>query len=132
MQTLEIVWQGETYEFKPSFELFMRIEEKVSFNRIVEAMRQNVQGYSADLPMSHVAWVIYCCLRHAGAQVRNALEVHQGLFDGSVENHGDVLGGLILAYYGTQPEKPLKKSQVSPRDSHSHSRKISKSATGSQ
>lgn len=112
MQTLTLTWKGETYEIKPSFDLFMRIEEKVVFNRIAEAINQAGRGNTAEVPMSHVAWVVYCCLSHAGVRVRNPIEVHQALLDGeSMPDYGALLGGLIVAYYGSGPERVPKKKE---------------------
>lgn len=118
MQTLEIAWRGETYEFRPEFDLFTRIEEKVAFNRITESVHKTAQGHVADIPMSHVSWVMYCCLRYAGVSVRTPMEVHHALVDGSLD-YGKILGELIIAYYGAQPERmPKKKPKVRPRSHH--------------
>ncbi len=117
MQTLQLTWKGEAYAITPSFDLFMRIEEKVAFNRIAESINQAGRGNAAEVPMSHVAWVVYCCLTHAGVRVRNPIEVHQALFDGeSMPDYGSLLGGLIVAYYGSGPERvPKKKATPPPR-----------------
>lgn len=112
-QTLAITWQGETYEFKPSFELFQKIEEKVSFNRLTSTF---AGGNTIDLPMSHVAWVLYCCLRAADCKVRTPLEVQHALFDKGAIAYPNVIAGLFVAYYGAGPEKaPKKKPPATPR-----------------
>jgi hypothetical protein len=115
MQTLSITWRGQALEFKPSFDLFLQIEEKVSFTRIQDALSQAAQGKPAEIPMSHVAWVLYCCLKHAGGAVRTPMDVHQALFsnDGALD-HSGVLRGLAIAYFGAQPEKPPKKKPATP------------------
>ncbi|HEX9813237.1 MAG TPA: hypothetical protein VGA88_14275 [Burkholderiales bacterium] len=130
METLSLIWRGATVEFKPSFDLFLRIEEKVSFARLTEEISKAGQGNTAELAMSHVAWVLYCCLRHAGAAVRTPMEVHQALFDGAgTIDHGGILAGLIVAYYGSQPEKmPKKKPAANPTPSPRLNRK-SRNAT---
>lgn len=130
MQRIAIDWQGEEIEFTPSFDLFMRIEEKVSFARIADAMTQAGLGKPAELPLSHVAWVVYCCLREAGAAVRTPLDAHQAVVGGSVK-YGSVIGALIVAYYTASPQKIIKKNDLTalpPNPSRPSSRK-SKSAT---
>ncbi len=109
MQTLTLTWKGETQTIIPSFDLFMRIEEKVAFSRIATTINDAARGHTAEVPMSHVAWVVYCCLIHAGVRVRNPIEVHQALHDGSMPDYAALLGGLIVAYYGAGPERVPKK-----------------------
>lgn len=129
MQTISLKWKGEPVEFKPSFDLFMRIEEKVSFNRLADAMNQAGLGNLADLPMSHVSWVLYCCLRQGGVMVRTPDDVHKALFDGGGIEWGGVIAGLMIAYYGAQPQKPPKK-KATPRPSSSNpSKAASRNAT---
>jgi hypothetical protein len=128
MQTIQLTWNGETVELKPSFDLFMRIEEKVAFNRIADAFNRAGQGNVADLPMSHVAWAMYCTLRHAGVPVRTPLDVHQAIFDGRFPDYGAVIGQLIVAYYGAAPEKPVKKKAEQPSQPR-RSARTSKNAT---
>lgn len=116
MQTLHFTWNGETHAITPSFDLFMRIEEKVSITRIAQSIQGAAAGHTADIPMSHVAWVVWCCLAHAGVRVRNPIEVHQALHDGSMPNYGALLGGLIVAYFEPRPERiPKKKEQRQKR-----------------
>ena len=113
---ISLTWRGEVYSFLPQFDLYVQIEEKCTFNRIADAMRQAGLGAPADLPMSHVAWVLFCCLKHAGADVRTPAEVHQALFDGGAEgsaslpDYGHALGELVMAYYNASPEGPPKKA----------------------
>lgn len=132
MQTLDISWKGETHQLTPSFDLFMRIEERVSFSRIADSVHKASTGNVADMPMSHIAWVMYCCLRHAGIAVKNPGEVHQALFDGeSMPGYGDVIGGLIVAFYGGAPEKAIKKKEEpQPPKPSNRSSRTSKNATG--
>jgi len=114
MQTITVEFRGEAHEFVPSFELFMRIEDKVAFNRLaamVERAAQSDEG-RLDLPMSQVSWVLYCVLKHCGVAIKNPLETHQALFADELPNYGEVLGGLISAYYGAAPERPIKKKSA--------------------
>ena len=130
MQTCQLTWKGETVNITPGFELFVKIEEKVAFSRLADAVnRARLTSSAADVPLSHVAWVLYCCLVHSGIRVRNPIEVHQSLFDGSMPDYGSVLGGLIVAYYGSSPEKTLKKSPENNQSSSRRSGKKSKKGT---
>lgn len=124
MKRITIEWDGESYEFAPSHDLYMRIEDKVAFNRLAmmfEKAASNDDGM-LDMPMSQVSWVIYCVLKHCKAPVRTPMDIHQALFDGgeTLPNFGEVIGELIAAYYGAMPEKPVKKkakpkAKASPR-----------------
>lgn len=124
MKRITIEWDGESYEFVPSHDLYMRIEDKVAFNRLAmmfEKAASNDDGM-LDMPMSQVSWVIYCVLKHCKAPVRTPMDIHQALFDGgeTLPNFGEVIGELIAAYYGAMPEKPVKKkakpkAKTSPR-----------------
>lgn len=129
MQTLSLTWHDQTVEFKPSFDLFMRIEEKVAFNRIANEFNKASQGNVIDLPMSHMAWLLYCCLRHAGVAVRTPMEAHQALIGEKVPGFANVLNGLIVAYYGAEPQKLPKKKLAKPRKPSPPSSRSSKSGT---
>ena len=129
MQTLNLTWNGQTVEFKPSFDLFMRIEEKVAFNRIADEFNKARDGDVIDLPMSHMAWLLYCCLRHAGVTVRTPMDAHQALIGEKVPGFVNVLSGLIVAYYGAAPEKPPKKKRAKRLKLSPPSSRSSKSGT---
>lgn len=117
MQTITVEYRGEAHEFAPSFELFMRIEDKVAFNRLATSFHQAAQSNEGqlELPMSQVSWVMYCVLKHAGASINNPMEAHHALFSGELPNYGEVLGALIASYYGAMPERPIKKKSVKPK-----------------
>lgn len=111
MRRITIEWCGESYEFVPSHDLYMRIEDKVAFNRLAAMFEKaaNDDG-SLDMPMSHVSWVIYCVLKHCNVPVRTPMDIHPALFGGgSLPNSGEVIGELIAAYYGAMPERVAKK-----------------------
>lgn len=122
MQTITVEYRDEAHEFAPSFDLFMRIEDKVAFNRLATSFHQAAQSSEGqlELPMSQVSWVMCCVLKHAGVSINNPMEAHHALFSGELPNYGEVLGALIASYYGAMPEKPVKKkptakSKASPQ-----------------
>lgn len=115
MQKLTLEWDGDSYEFKPSHDLYMRIEEKIAFNRLATMFERAAASDDGrlDMPMSQISWVIYCVMKHCGISVRTPMDVHQALFDAErLPNYGEVLGGLIASYYGAMPERPIKKKPV--------------------
>jgi hypothetical protein len=117
MQKVTVMWCGEELEFTPSHDLYMRIEDKVSFNRLAMAFSKAAEGEEGqlDLPMSQVSWVLFCILRHCGVKLRTPMDVHQALFAGDkLPNYGAVLGALITAYYGAMPERPPKPAKKAP------------------
>lgn len=121
MQKITVEYRDEAHEFAPSFELFMRIEDKVTFNRLATSFHQAAQSSEGqlELPMSQVSWVMYCVLKHAGVSINNPMEAHHALFSDELPNYGEVLGALIASYYGAMPERPIKKksteSETSPQ-----------------
>lgn len=106
LQTLTLTWKGEAVTFKPTFDLFMRIEERLSFSRLSDSYRNAFMSEDGhlDMPLSHLSWVIYQCLREGGVLIRNIMEVHQELTAAKIQ-YGGVLSDLIIAYYGARPEK---------------------------
>lgn len=113
-QIITFDWQDETLQLKPTHDLYMQIEERVSFNRLANAFASSVNG-TADVPMSHVSWVIFCVLRHCGKAVASPMDVHQAIFDGAIK-WGLVLADLIAGYYGPVPAKaPAQKKAVASR-----------------
>ena len=117
-QTIDFEWQGATVSFIPSHDLYMQIEDRVSFARIASAFANAATSTSADLPMSHVSWVLFCVLRIAGVRVANPMDVHHAIQSNSL-NWGAVIGQLISAYYGALPTKakPEKKPRAAARTS---------------
>lgn len=106
---VEVEYEGEVVSVKPDHELFMRIEDKVSFSRVAQHVGNVARGGNAeDIPMAHVSWIVFCALRHGGASVRDVGQVHVNVVNGKV-SYGHLLGGLIMAYYGATPEKLPKK-----------------------
>jgi hypothetical protein len=112
MASIDVQWEGETYSFRPEFDLFVKIDSKVSFSRIAEALERtgNGKGDASDIPMSHAAWILYCCLKVAGAPVRAPMDVQAAIFSGEL-SCGPALGALVLAYYGAAPEALTKKDR---------------------
>lgn len=118
MKRITIEWDGDSYEFVPSHDLYMRIEDRVAFNRLAMMFEKAASNdeQMLDMPMSQISWVIYCVLKHCKASVRTPMDIHQALFDGeALPNFGEVIGELIAAYYGAMPEKPIKKKPVKPK-----------------
>ena len=117
-QSISFEWNGELVTFTPSHDLYMQIEDRVSFARIASAFSNAAVSGAGDIPMSHVSWVLFCVLRHARQAVANPMEVHQAIQMGAV-NWGAVIGSLISAYYGALPAKaaPAKKPKRAARNS---------------
>jgi len=117
-QMINFEWQEKTIQCQPSHDLYMQIEDRVSFGRIAAAFANAASNGTADIPMSHVSWVLFCVLRHAGQQVANPMDVHHAIGSGSI-NWGVVIGQLIAAYYGALPAKAKveKKPKAAARNS---------------
>lgn len=117
MLSITVEYKDEQREFKPAHDLYMRIEDKVAFNRLATLFEKAAQSDDGmlELPMSQVSWVMYCVLKHCGFALKTPMEAHQALFSGDLPNYGEVLGGLISAYYGAAPERPIKKKSVKPK-----------------
>lgn len=117
-QTISFEWNGETISFAPTHDLYMQIEDRVSFARLASAFANTAVGGGGDIPLSHVSWVLFCVLRHARQQVANPMDVLQAMQSNAI-NWGAVLGALIGAFYGALPAKakPEKKTRAAGRTS---------------
>lgn len=74
-RTVNLQWDGEAYEVKPTMALLNQIEQRVSLAALV-------RGLSTDTPqLSHMAVVIGHFLRAAGAKASDD-EVYQELMSG--------------------------------------------------
>lgn len=115
---IELKWQDKVFPFRPSFDLLYKVEERLSISELSARTRAASIRNVNDIPMTHLAWVSFCALTHAGAKVADPIEVQQAIMQGNFTQHGDVLGLLYLAFYGSGPEKTLKKaSRQSPGSS---------------
>lgn len=62
---LSLSWDGAAYRCRPTFDVLAQIEQKVALQKLAYTIvfdRDNV-------PMTHIAWVMYCLLHGAGAPV---------------------------------------------------------------
>lgn len=105
-QLITFEWRGETLEVRPSHDLYMQIEERVSFGRLATMFSAAASSANADIPMSHVSWVVFCVLRHCGQRISSPMEVHQPLVANEIP-WGHLIGSLISAYYGALPAKAV-------------------------
>ena len=131
MQTITTTWGGQAIEFKPTNALYMRIEEGIDGNAF--RFERFAFGGVSSPPISHIAWVVYCCLRHAGADVRTPDDVRHALVQDPklLGAQGMMVAQLINAYFSAQPQKaPVKKKEPEAETLPPSSRK-SKSSTGS-
>lgn len=117
-QSISFEWHGETVTVIPTHDLYMQIEDRVSFARLASAFANVAVNGLADVPMSHVGWVVFCALRHARQNVTSPMEVHQVIQSGGIR-WGQVIGDLINAYYGATAAKAKieKKPKAAARNS---------------
>lgn len=111
-QSIDIEFRGAQLRLAPSHELYMQIEERIAFGRLATVFSAAARGSGADVPMSHVSWVVYCALRHAGARIETPLDAHQAVLSNEI-NWGALLGSLIAAYYGALPQKAAVDKELS-------------------
>lgn len=101
-QILQFEWKGISLTVPITHDLYMQIEDRVSFARLSNCFTNAGNG-QVDVPLSHVAYVVFCCLRSAGQQVRSPsdcmIEVTQGEVD-----WGPLCMTLIKGYYGATPK----------------------------
>jgi hypothetical protein len=100
-RTVELAWDGKTYEVKPTMALLNKIEQRVSLASLI-------RGMSTDAPpISHMAFVIGEFLRAAGARVDDA-EIYQEMMTGD----GEALISMRDAIFAAIFPEPKKKGEA--------------------
>lgn len=99
-KTVEMVWEGKTYQVKPTMLLLNRIEQKVSLASLVQRLSSDAP------PLSHMAIVIGEFLRSAGAPASDD-EVYRELVVGDVDSLLAMRDAIFAAVF---PE-PKKKGE---------------------
>lgn len=97
-KSVELTWEGKTYEVKPTMALLNRIENRVS----IAAM---VRGLSSEAPpISHLAFVVGEFLRAAGARVDDD-EVYRELVTGEMSGLIDMRNAIFAAVFPAPKKK---------------------------
>jgi hypothetical protein len=100
-RTVELAWDGKTYEVKPTMQLLNKIEQRVSLAGLV-------RGLATDSPpLSHMAFVVGEFLRAGGARVDDA-EVYRELVTGDVNDLLSMRDAIFAAVF---PEPKKKDGQ---------------------
>lgn len=122
-QVIRFEFEGKELEVKASHDLFMAIEERVSFSKLATLFVRQGAQMTIEVPISHVAWIMWVLLARAGRGDLNAMEV-QHLLAGGAVSWGPVLSQLISAFFGPAPKYAEKKSEE-PRKKRSPKAKTS-------
>ncbi len=102
-RTVQLSWEGKTYDVKPTMDLLNRIENRVSLAALV-------RGLSTDAPpISHMAFVLGEFLRQAGARVDDA-EVYRELMTGESSDMIAMRDAIFAAVFPA----PKKKGETPP------------------
>jgi len=96
-RTVEMTWEGKTYEVKPTMALLNKIEQRVSLASLV-------RGLATDAPpLSHMAVVMGEFLRAGGARVGDD-EVYRELVTGDVGSLVAMRDAIFAAVF-PEPKK---------------------------
>lgn len=107
-RTVEMTWDGKSYEVKPTMALLNKIEQRVSLASLM-------RGLATDAPaLSHMAIVMGEFLRAAGARVSDE-EVYRELVTGDV---GSLIAMRDAIFSAVFPE-PKKKDDRAMTESPS-------------
>lgn len=99
-RTVEMTWEGKTYEVKPTMQLLNKIENRVSLAALV-------RGLSSESPqLSHLAYVMAEFLRHGGAKVDDD-EVYRELVTGDGEELMAVRDAIFAAIFPAPKKKAV-------------------------
>jgi single-stranded DNA-specific DHH superfamily exonuclease len=101
-RTVELAWDGKTYEVKPTMALLNKIEQRVSLLSLARSMATEAP------PVSHMAFVIGEFLRAAGARVDDA-EVYQELM---TTEDGAAAMAMYNAIFAATFPTPKKKGEA--------------------
>lgn len=107
-------WNGVEVQLKPSFDLYAQVESRVSFARLLEFFQAGAGGI-IDVPMSHVAWVVFCCVRHANLPIDSPMDALRACLPGGGFVWGALLIRLCNAFYGATPQKIPTKAASSKK-----------------
>jgi hypothetical protein len=107
-RTVQMAWDGQTYEVKPTMALLNKIEQRVSLAGLVRGLATEAP------PLSHLAVVVGEFLRHGGARVKDE-EVYRELVTGEVQDLLMVRDAIFAAVF---PE-PKKKGDQKMTESQS-------------
>lgn len=105
---------GEPIEYRcrVTMDVAMHIEQRVALQELANRVVRNPEG----IPISHVAWVMYCLLSGAGAPCSSAdvwaAMRQQTLHESSV---AATLQYVIQEVYGVGPERTPKKTKPAPK-----------------
>lgn len=106
---LFLTWEGREYRCRPTMDVVTHIEQRVPLQKLAFTVVRDPES----VPISHVAWVIYCLLHGAGApcsadQVWQAMRTQEL----STQDVTATLQYVIQEIYGVGPENPPKKTQA--------------------
>ena len=96
--TVEVSWEGKTYEVKPTMALINKIEQRLPLVRLVRELGQ------AEPPVSSLVYVIAEILRSVGVQVEEE-EVYREIVTSEDPNLGMNLRLAVLAAIFPAPKK---------------------------
>lgn len=65
LPVMTVAWKGRQYECRPTMRCLMTIENEVPLQRLAKVITLNPD----NIPISHICWVIYGLLKHAGAPI---------------------------------------------------------------
>lgn len=106
---LYLTWRDTEYRCRVNMDVLTQIEQRVALQKLA----QDIVFDAANIKVSHVAWVIFCILRGAGASV-TADEVWQAMKDNQLSDKdvADVMQYVIAEIFGSGPEKTGKKQKA--------------------
>lgn len=103
MPELILTWRGGEYRCRPTMDTIMHIENKVTLSSLANRVINGAE--SGDTPASHVAWVYYCLLRGAGAQLTlDDVWLSLKTDEQASIQIGKVIRFIIAEVYGVGPE----------------------------
>lgn len=108
---LFLTWNGQEYACAVTMQVRMQIEQNVLLHKLAATVFADPTCNS--VPGSHVAWVIFCLLRGAGAPVASSQQVYDAMEAEqlSAEDISAVLEFAIAETWGSGPEKPPKQAK---------------------
>ena len=101
-------YQGKEYTITPTMRLINDIEQDISLSRLAQRLA------TGDPPLSHVATVVACLLRGAGAKCTDE-EVYQELMTGDVQAVRAMAGAVIEAVFPESKKADAPAQKKAPR-----------------
>lgn len=104
MIKIDVKWKGQNFRIAPTHEIYKVLEDRnISLSELSAKLEDASKNGGRSVPYAHIAELCCEALLSAGVETTPD-EVRREIFNGF--SYGDLVGGLILGYFGVGPQEP--------------------------